>query len=87
MSVENAINSTDASSVEESAPSIEVSTKSKKKLKLLCNPAKLPKPKTPKPRLPKKEELTAEERTKINDYFFDHKAKAIKKARDRGWIR
>ena len=87
MSAENATNSNDALNAEESAPSIEVSTKSKKKLRLLCNPQKLPKPKAPKPRLPKKEELTAEERTKINDYFFDHKAKAIKKARDRGWIK
>lgn len=87
MSAENAINSTDVSNAEESAPSIEVSTKSKKKLKLLCNPQKLPEPKTPKARLPKKKELTAEERTKINDYFFDHRAKAIKKARDRGWLR
>ena len=86
MSAENATNTTGVSSAEESAPSIEVSTKSKKKLKLLCNPAKLPKPKAPKARLPKKDELTAEERIKINDYFFDHKAKAIKKARDRGWI-
>ena len=51
-------------------PNTEESTKSGKRLKLLCNPAKLPKPKAPKARLPKKEELTAEERTKINDYFF-----------------
>ena len=86
MSAENATNTTGASSAEESAPSIETSKKSKRKLRLLCNPAKLPKPKAPKARLPKKEELTAEERTKINDYFFDHRAKAIKKARDRGWI-
>lgn len=71
----------------EDVPNTEESTKSGKRLKLLCNPAKLPKPKAPKARLPKKEELTAEERTKINDYFFDHKAKAIKKARDRGWIK
>lgn len=68
-------------------PNTEESTKSGKRLKLLCNPQKLPKPKAPKARLPKKEELTAEERTKINDYFFDHKAKAVKKARDRGWIK
>ena len=86
MSAENATNTTGASSAEESAPSIETSKKSKRKLRLLCNPAELPKPKAPKARLPKKEELTAEERTKINDYFFDHRAKAIKKARDRGWI-
>ena len=70
----------------EDVPNTEESTKSGKRLKLLCNPAKLPKPKAPKARLPKKKELTAEERTKINDYFFDHRAKAIKKARDRGWI-
>lgn len=68
------------------APSTEESMTSGKKLKLLCNPQKLPKPKTPKAKVPKKDELTAEERIKINDYFFDHKAKAIKKARDRGWI-
>ena len=87
MSAENAINSNDASNAEESAPNTEAPKRSGRKLKLLCNPAKLPKPKAPKARLPKKEELTAEERTKINDYFFDHKAKAIKKARDRGWIK
>ena len=70
----------------EDVPNTEESMTSGKKLKLLCNPAKLPKPKAPKARLPKKKELTAEERTKINDYFFDRRAKAIKKARDRGWI-
>ena len=86
MNAENAINSNDASNAEESAPNTEAPKRSGRKLKLLCNPAKLPKPKTPKARLPKKKELTAEERTKINDYFFDRRAKAIKKARDRGWI-
>lgn len=68
------------------APSTEESTKSGKRLKLLCNPAKLPKPKAPEAKVPKRNELTAEERVKLNDYFFDHKAKAVKKARERGWI-
>lgn len=86
MSAENAINSNDASNAEESAPSIEVSTKSKKKLRLLCNPQKLPKPKAPKARLPKKEELSAEEAVRLNDYFFDQKAKSMKRARERKWI-
>ena len=70
----------------EDAPNIEGSTRSRKKLKILINPSRLPKPKAPKARLPKKKELTAEERIKINDYFFDQRAKVIKKARDRGWI-
>lgn len=87
MSAENAINSNDASNAEESAPNTEAPKRSGRKLKLLCNPAKLPKPKTPKARLPKKDELTAEEAVRLNDYFFDQKAKAIKKARDRGWIK
>lgn len=86
MSAENAINSNDASNAEEYAPNTEAPKQSGRKLKLLCNPAKLPKPKAPKARLPKKDELSAEEAVKLNDYFFDHKAKAIKKARDRGWI-
>lgn len=86
MSAENAINSNDASNAEESVQNTEAPKRSGRKLKLLCNPAKLPKPKAPKARLPKKDELSAEEAVKLNDYFFDHKAKAIKKARDRGWI-
>lgn len=69
----------------EDVPNTEESTTSGKRLKLLCNPAKLPKPKTPKVKVPKKDELTAEERTKLNDYFFDQKAKSIKKARERKW--
>lgn len=87
MSAKNATNTTDVSNAEESVQNTEAPKRSGMKLKLLCNPRKLPKPKAPKARLPKKKELTAEERTKINDYFFDHRAKAIKKARDRGWIR
>jgi len=86
MSAENATNSNDASSAEESVQNTEAPKRSGRKLRLLCNPAKLPKPKTPRAKVPKGNELTAEERVKLNDYFFDHKAKAIKKARDRGWI-
>ena len=86
MSAENATNSNDASNAEESVQNTEAPKRSGRKLKLLCNPAKLPKPKTPRVKVPKRNELTAEERVKLNDYFFDHKAKAIKKARDRGWI-
>jgi hypothetical protein len=87
MSAENATNSNDALNAEESVQNTEAPKRSGRKLKLLCNPSRLPKPKAPKARLQKKEELTAEERTKINDYFFDQKAKAIKKARDRGWVK
>ena len=68
------------------APSTEESMKCGKKLKILINPSRLPKPKTPKAKVPKRNELTAEERVKLNDYFFDHKAKSVKKARERGWI-
>ena len=67
-------------------PNTEESTRSRKKLKILINPQNLPEPKAPKARLPKKDELTAEERTKINDYFFDQKAKSMKRARERKWI-
>ena len=67
-------------------PNTEESTKSGKRLKLLCNPQKLPKPKAPKTKVPKKDELSAEEAVKLNDYFFDQKAKSIKKARERKWI-
>jgi hypothetical protein len=82
MSAENATNSNDASNAEESVQNTEAPKRSGRKLKLLCNPAKLPKPKTPKVRLPKKDELSAEEAVKLNDYFFDQKAKSIKKARE-----
>lgn len=68
------------------APSTEESTKSGKRLKLLCNPAKLPKPKAPEAKVPKKDELSAEEAVKLNDYFFDQKAKSMKRARERKWI-
>ena len=70
----------------EDVPNTEAPKQSGRKLKLLCNPAKLPKPKTPMAKVPKNDELTAEERTKLNDYFFGPKAKAIKKARERKWI-
>lgn len=70
----------------EDVPNTEESTRSGKRLKLLCNPAKLPKPKAPKARLPKKDELSAEEAVKLNDYFFDQKAKSMKRARERKWI-
>ena len=86
MSAENATNSNDALNAEESAPNTEAQKRLGRKLKILIDPAKLPKPKAPKARLPKKDELTAEEAVRLNDYFFDHRAKAIKKARDRGWI-
>lgn len=87
MSAENAINTTDVSNAEESVQNTEAPKRSGRKLKLLCNPAKLPKPKAPKARLPKKDELSAEEAVRLNDYFFDQKAKSIKKARERGWIK
>lgn len=68
------------------APNIEGSTRLRKKLKILINPSKLPKPKTPEAKVPKKDELSAEEAVKLNDYFFDQKAKSMKRARERKWI-
>ena len=70
----------------EDVPNTEGSTKSGKRLRILCNPAKLPKPKTPRAKVPKKDELSAEEAVKLNDYFFDQKAKSMKRARERKWI-
>lgn len=67
-------------------PNTEESTKSGKRLRILCNPAKLPKPKTPEAKVPKKDELSAEEAVRLNDYFFDQKAKSMKRARERKWI-
>ena len=86
MCVQDATKNKDALSKEDSAPNIEASATSKPKLRLLCNPQRLPEPKAPKAKVPKASELPAEERVKLRDYFFDQKAKSIKKARERKWI-
>ena len=86
MCVQDATKNQDVSSKEDYAPNIEASATSRPKLRLLCNPQRLPEPKAPKAKVPKASELPAEERVKLRDYFFDQKAKSIKKARERKWI-
>ena len=49
MCAQDATNNQDVSSKEDSAPNIEASNQSEKKLKLLCNPQRLPEPTIPKP--------------------------------------
>lgn len=86
MCVQDATKNQDASNKEDYAPNTEASNQSRLKLKLLCNPQRLPEPKAPRAKVPKASELPAEERVKLRDYFFDQKAKSIKKARERKWI-
>ena len=86
MCAKDATSNQDVSSKEDCAPNIEASNQSERKLKLLCNPQRLPEPKAPKAKVPKIGELSAEEHIKLKDYFFDQKAKSIKRARERKWI-
>ena len=83
MCVQDATNNQDVSSKGDCAPNIEASNQSKPKLKLLCNPQRLPKPTIPKPT---KKTATSESKRIIRDFFWDKFAKSEKRARERKWI-
>jgi len=81
MCVTNATNSDDASSKEESAPSIETSKTSGTKLKLLCNPISLPETTIPVTR--EYRETKPDIRRELKDYFWRQKYKKTPKRRNR----
>ena len=65
------------------APNTEESTRSVKRLKILINPQKLPKPKIPRVmRL----RTTPETDRITRDYFWDKFERGEKQARERKWI-
>lgn len=66
-----------------SALNTEASVTSKPRLKLLCNPQRLPEPTIPKPT---KKTATSESKRIIRDFFWDKFAKSEKRARERKWI-
>ena len=67
----------------EDAPNTEESTKSGKRLRILINPQKLPKPKIPRVmRL----RTTPETDRITRDYFWDKFERGEKQARERKWI-
>lgn len=74
----------DALNSGDSAPNIEASATSKPKLRLLCNPQRLPEPKAPRA---KKQPITTEAKYIIRDYFVWQYLKREKYARDVRWIR
>ena len=66
------------------APNIGASNQSKPKLKLLCNPQRLPLPPYPQPKIPV---MTKEQSRKVKDYFGQRYVRLEGVARDKGWIR
>ena len=84
MCVQDATKNQDVSSKEDYAPNTEASATSKPKLRLLCNPQRLPKPIAP--RATKKPETT-EAKYIIRDYFAWQYMKREKYAREVRWIK
>lgn len=72
---------TDASNSVEDAPSIETSTKSGQRLKLLCSPLNLPETKLPKTE--EYRETKPDIRRELKDYFWKQKYKKKPRRRNR----
>ena len=85
MCAQDATNNQDVSSKEDSAPNIEASNQSEKKLKLLCNPQNLPEPMIDPPTLPDMQTASEDAKYAVRDFFADRVLKSKKKARERGW--
>ena len=68
----------------ESALNTEASATSKPRLKLLCNPQRLPLPPYSQPKIPV---MTKEQSRKVKDYFSQRYVRLEGVARDKGWIR
>lgn len=81
MCVTNATNSDDVSSKEESAPSIETSTTSGQRLRLLCVPTNLQETKIPKTE--EYQETDPDIKQELKDYFWKQrfKKKSIRRKR------
>ena len=84
MCVQDATKNQDVSSKEDYAPNTEAPATSKPKLKLLCNPQRLPKPKVPRA---EKKPVTTEAKYIIRDYFAWQYMKREKYAREARWIK
>ena len=84
MCVQTATNQSGVLSNVESALNTEASATSKPRLKLLCNPQRLPLPPYPQP---KKSILTTETARIVNNYFGNRYRRLESVARDKGWIR
>ena len=84
MCVQTATNQSGVLSNVESALNTEASATSKPKLKLLCNPQRLPKPKVPRT---EKKPVTTEAKYIIRDYFAWQYMKREKYAREVRWIK
>ena len=67
------------------APSTEESMTSGKKLKILINPSRLPKPTLSQPTLPDMQTASEDTRYAVRDFFVEKVMKSKKKARERGW--
>ena len=85
MCAQDATKNQDVSNSGDSAPNIEASNQSKRKLKLLCNPQNLPGPMIDPPTLPDMQTVTEDTRYAVRDFFADRVLKSKKKARERGW--
>ena len=83
MCVTSVTSSDDASSKEESAPSIETSKTSEKKCRLLCSPQRLPETKIPKTE--EYQETDPDIKRELKDYFWKQrfKKKSIRRNRER----
>ena len=86
MCVQNAADTNNVSSVEESVqPTSRLTTKkSDKPCKLKCNPRNLLKPPYSQPKIPV---MTKEQTRKVKDYFSQRYVRLEGVARDKGWIR
>ena len=84
MCAQTVTNQSGVSSNVESALNTEASAISKPRLKLLCNPQRLPLPPYPQPKIP---EMTREQARKVKDYFSQRYVRLEGVARDKGWIR
>ena len=84
MCVQTATNQSGVLSNVESALNTEASATSKPRLKLLCNPQRLPLPPYPQPKIPV---MTKEQTRKVKDYFGQRYVRLEGVARDKGWIR
>lgn len=85
MCAQDATKNQDVSNSGDSAPNIEASNQSGKKLKLLCNPQNLPEPMIDPPNLPDMQTASDDTKYAVRDFFADRVLKSKKKARERGW--
>lgn len=84
MCVQTVTNQSGVSNSADNARNTEASVTSKPRLKLLCNPQRLPLPPYPQPKIPV---MTKEQSRKVKEYFSQRYVRLEGVARDKGWIR